>query len=79
VSRSTRKSSPIPPEMLRVRRAALAEIIRAGGCPEPWQFERAGLPVLVRASDLLAVEAVTDAMNEARAQRPRPRRPGPAF
>jgi len=75
----TRKPKPIPAETIRARRLALSEMISAGGMPEPWQFQRAGLPVLVRASDLLAVEAVTTAMDAQRGGRPGRRPPGPAF
>lgn len=44
----------IRPETIRARRLALAQQIAAGGLPEPWQLARAGLPPLVRASELAA-------------------------
>jgi len=69
----------IPPELLQARRLALSAMIAEGGLPRPGQFVRAGLPVLVRASDLLAVETITEAMDEARGARAGRLRPGPQF
>jgi len=77
--RPGRKPKPIPPEVVKARRLALGAMIGEGGVPRPEQFRRAGLPVLVRASDLLAVESVTDAMDVERGARPRRRLPGPQF
>ena len=61
------KESPV----IRVRRLALGAMLTEGGLPEPWQFERAGLPPLFRASDLLRAQerhaaAVLAADQEAR-------------
>jgi len=71
--------APIRPEVLQARRLALSAMIAQGGLPRPGEFRRAGLPVLVRASDLLAIETVTTAMDVARPTRPPRRRPGPQF
>jgi hypothetical protein len=77
--KTRRELKPIPAEMLQARRLALSAMIAEGGLPRPGQFIRAGLPVLVRASDLLAVETITEAMDEARGARPGRKRPGPQF
>lgn len=65
--------------IMLVRRAAIAAMIRAGGVPEPWQLERAGLPPLVRASDLDAPPADLDACRAAEVAGKIKRRGGPAF
>jgi hypothetical protein len=70
---------PIPPEQLRARRLALGALIAEGGCPAAWQFQRAGLPALVRASDLVVAANLVDACKASSSRRPEPMRPGPQF
>jgi hypothetical protein len=65
--------------LLRARRAALGQVIAAGGIPSVWQFRRAGLPPLVAASDLLRQVQEQNSEVAAKVARHSRRSPGPAF
>lgn len=55
-------------DVLRARRLALAAMLAEGGLPRPEQFRRAGLPVLVRASHLVAPADEVEARETAEAR-----------
>jgi len=77
--KATSKRTASPPEQLRARRLVISQIIAEGGCPRPEQFRRAGLPPLIRASDLAVCADVVEAVQDSTAGRKRRRLPGPAF
>jgi hypothetical protein len=66
-------------DRLRVRRLARGQIIAAGGVPRPEQFRRAGLPPLVRASDLVVADDVADDVAAREVAAKVKRYHGPAF
>lgn len=58
--RSSIPREPVPYDVLRARRRALGRDIAAGLLPAPQEFARAGLPVLIRACDLVDVADVIE-------------------
>jgi hypothetical protein len=59
---ATRCSSPIPHDILRARRRSLAADLAKGLLPAPSEFAAAGLPVLIRACDLVEVADVIESV-----------------
>ena len=55
-------SAPIPHDVLVKRRRALARDLAAGLLPAPQHFVEAGLPVLIRACDLVEVADVVESI-----------------
>jgi len=55
-------STPIPRDILLARRRALARDLAAGLLPAPQHFRDAGLPVLIRACDLVEVADVFESI-----------------
>jgi hypothetical protein len=58
----TRSLSPIPHDILRARRRNLAADLAKGLLPAPAEFVAAGLPVLIRACDLVEVADVLESV-----------------
>ena len=58
----TRAQSVVPRDVLLARRRALARDLAAGLLPVPSAFVAAGLPVLIRACDLVTVADVFESI-----------------
>jgi hypothetical protein len=59
---TTRSMSEIPLDVLRARRRSLAADLAKGLLPAPSEFVAAGLPVLIRACDLVEVADVIESV-----------------